>query len=500
MTACRSYWALRIIGLLLSQSVAAQTTTLDQTVVPFEETNLVLHNPDMGWVLYENYPLDSIPGGSSTLINLPKETFPEVDAVALMFSWQDIEKREGEYDFRKVDYAYDYWKERGKSIQLRLSTTSLVWWSNRNPPSGKGAPDYVLNKLSGEEKQTRQMEGIPYVVEDGRNRFYRARLRAFLRAVASHYGRERPVSLIDLRGFGVWGEWHTGFKYASLEDRRSALKVILDTWSESFPNNYLALSYSYDPDGPKELYGGTTKGYDASSATNYNTFLQYSAFDYALTKTNITFRRDGCGGAVHSNERSLNRNAFKTLDRGPFMGEFLGGYSSVKKAGTNWVNWMIEDALSLHPNYINLLGWQSADALKFTRERPDLVAHGLLRMGYRLVPIKISFPKAIQAHEPFRIRMEWINRGVGRAMQDFEIAFELQDEHGRSQSEVFPFPCSRWVASEKHIITLPVKFSDPKPGLHTLSFNIRTQAGQKILLPLRDRIDGSYIVGSMEVR
>ena len=148
-----------------------------------EDTNAVLHNPDMGWVLYENYPLDSIPGGSSTLVNLPRETFPEVDAVALMFSWQDIEKREDEYDFSKADFAYDYWKERGKSIQLRLSTTSLVWWSGRNPPAGKGAPDYVLQKLSSAEKQTRTMEGIPYSVEDARNPFYRERLRAFLQSV-----------------------------------------------------------------------------------------------------------------------------------------------------------------------------------------------------------------------------------------------------------------------------------------------------------------------------
>jgi len=42
-----------------------------------------------------------------------------------------------------VDLAYDYWKQRGKEIQLRLSAESLLWWTKRNPPSGKGIPDYV---------------------------------------------------------------------------------------------------------------------------------------------------------------------------------------------------------------------------------------------------------------------------------------------------------------------------------------------------------------------
>ena len=58
------------------------------TVAPVEDEQAVLHNPDMGWVLYENYPLDPRPGGSSTLVTLPGEDFPKVDAVALMFSWQ----------------------------------------------------------------------------------------------------------------------------------------------------------------------------------------------------------------------------------------------------------------------------------------------------------------------------------------------------------------------------------------------------------------------------
>ena len=76
-------------------------------VRPAEDQSLVLHNPDMGWVLYENYPIDQSPGGSSTLASVPNETFPDVDTVAIMFTWSDIEKSKGVYDCSKVDYAYD---------------------------------------------------------------------------------------------------------------------------------------------------------------------------------------------------------------------------------------------------------------------------------------------------------------------------------------------------------------------------------------------------------
>src|SRR4051812_23838037 len=85
----------------------------DVTVTPREDADAVVHNPDMGWVLYENYPVDPRRDGTSTLLTLPKETFEGVDNVAVMFSWADVETEPDRYDFSAVDRAYDYWRERG---------------------------------------------------------------------------------------------------------------------------------------------------------------------------------------------------------------------------------------------------------------------------------------------------------------------------------------------------------------------------------------------------
>src|SRR6185436_16894289 len=149
------------------------------TVHPPEDTAAVLHNPDMGWVLYENYPLDQQPHGSSTMVVLPDQTFPEADGVALMFAWRDIEVTQGRYDFSKVDKAYDYWAARGKEIQLRMSSEPLMV----GPSGNAGAPPYVLDHLPAAEKQVRTMDHADYTVADARNRFFRQRLAAFLQAV-----------------------------------------------------------------------------------------------------------------------------------------------------------------------------------------------------------------------------------------------------------------------------------------------------------------------------
>src|SRR4051812_22417666 len=148
-------------------------------VAPKEVPGAVLHNPDMGWVLYENYPLDQHPHGSSTMLVVPNESFPEADAVALMFAWRDIETNNGAYDFSKVDKAYDYWTTRGKEIQLRMSSEPLMVAPFANP----GAPAYVLDHLTPGEKQTRKIEGGKYRGAVVQTPFYRGRLGAFLKAV-----------------------------------------------------------------------------------------------------------------------------------------------------------------------------------------------------------------------------------------------------------------------------------------------------------------------------
>src|SRR5205085_10792766 len=102
------------------------------------------------------------PNGSSTLLTLPDEPFAPIDGVAIMFSWQDIEKKPDEYDFSRVDFAYDHWRKRNKQIHLRLSTESLLWWTDRN--AGKGIPDYVLEQLPPDKRQTRTCENNPHTL------------------------------------------------------------------------------------------------------------------------------------------------------------------------------------------------------------------------------------------------------------------------------------------------------------------------------------------------
>lgn len=471
--------------------------------MPAEDPGVVLHNPDMGWVLYENYPVDQQPNGSSTLVTLPDQDFPGVDHVALMFSWADVEVREGEDDFSKVYHAYDYWRKRGKQIQLRLSTESLLWWSNQQPPHGIGVPEDVLARVPSERKQRREFGGLFYTTVDARDPFYRERLAAFLEAVAANFSGKREVNLIDLRGFGLWGEWHSGFRYSSVRDKRDALSGVLDIWSHAFPHHFLALSYSYDPDSPPEYFAGPRDKLDMAFTKTFDDYLRFSAFDYALTKPNITLRRDGCGGAVTSNERRLCEETFSKATKGPFVCEFLGGYHQAKNGGAQWISWMIDDALSLHPNYIALLGWQGADARDFLLERSDLVAHGLRNMGYRLVPIELTYPAVVRRGRKISIGMKWINRGVGRAIRDFRVQLGLVDHSAKCVAtlDLGAIPTSHWIKGEVYPVRRDALVGTVSAGDYDLQMRLTDPRDSRgIMLPLtKIQPDGAYFLGKVTV-
>src|SRR5688572_9126871 len=102
-TTCMARSSVTLLRILRQVLIVAMITTCSPasviTVTPPVDDEAVLHNPDMGWVAYENYPVDPNPGGSSNLVTIPNENFDGVDHVAIMFSWADVEKEPGKYDF-----------------------------------------------------------------------------------------------------------------------------------------------------------------------------------------------------------------------------------------------------------------------------------------------------------------------------------------------------------------------------------------------------------------
>ena len=441
---------------------------------PAEDAEIVLHNPDMGWVLYDNYIISKTESPASELCALYGYDFPGVDNVMLKFTWADIEKEQDVYDFEEFDFIYDYWTKRGKTVSVGMSADSLLWYGQY----GRGIPDYVIKALPGNKVQNRKYpenQTLTYNTCDANEPFYQKRLEKFLKACDAHFKKSgRTVDYIDLRGYGLWGEWHQGYIYSSLEKKRTALEDVMRIWSESFPDSWLALSYSYDPDDHTKSY---------STPGMYEDYLYWSAYDLAMNYGNITLRRDGAGGAVQYNERIFCSDVFSTLSRGPFTSEGAGGYD-----GREGAERILKDGLTLHPNYFTIIGWANMQALEFITIETDLFEQGLREMGYRFVVSEFKYNETLKAGKEAAFISSWANRAVGRAERDYGLYAVLANENGKVMYE-FPLGssgCSQWVKGMDY--TLELKTEIPKnvrKGDYKLGIRmVDKKTGRDIELPL----------------
>lgn len=428
-----------------------------------DDTGAVLQNPGMGWVIHHD-----IRAGHRDA-NEP-DTYEMLDNVALLSRWADLEPEEGKFFFDDLQASIRKWTALGKRLQLRISTDAMIY-----DGSADGAPGWLYQNYSI-PVQRRQDYGLEMVYPDYLNPIYQQKLRAFLHALAAQVADNPCVETVDLRGYGEWGEWHSGYIHESKARHVQALRAIVDIWHEAFSKKTLTLSCSYEwrPDLPLPLH----------CPESHEEFRYLSAFDHALSYENVSLRRDGIGGAVKQWDAQLMQDYYAARRRRPMICEFFGGYNQ-KRAPEGvrgyFVEDSIEEALMLHPNYMMLM-W---DSVAFCRERPDLVAMGLRRMGYRLLPETAEVPDFVAPGESFTLRHVWRNSGAGRLCEPVNLFFSLVC--GQRRQEIVVQDVDLGVLSQGESwawytpLTLPPDWPE---GETKLEIRMATKYGRPISLPM----------------
>ncbi|GIT80612.1 hypothetical protein LLS1_22810 [Leifsonia sp. LS1] len=387
----------------------------------------VLDNPGMGWEYIDN----ALPG-------LHDEgtygTFPEFTNVSVLSDWGTLEPSPGTYDWTLLDNAISYWSSQGKRIHFRIGTDGME--VGPGTTYSGGAPLWLASAPYGVAYQTKcdnqtltapsclntnGSQAAKFRVWNIADAQYLARLQSFMAAFGARYDHDSRIDTIDLRGYGEWGEWHSGYDITSMTTRISALKSVIDAWSNAFPDKVLNLSDSYEWRTAQQPAGVT-------SPASYADFMKNSAFDYALTKPNISFRRDGVSGCLQDDDRRGLEAAWQNPNRLPVTLEYCGGYpvdswSSVRNR--------LDDILSLHANYATVMGWDGGEgALGFYANEAAAIKEGNLRMGYRFVVNESALPRTIVPGTAFDIRQVWSNVAVGRAWKKYQLTYSLVNSSG----------------------------------------------------------------------
>lgn len=439
-----------------------------------EDNGECFSNPGMGWVIHHDIRKGKKDG------NEP-DHYENLDNVALLSWWAHLQQREEDFTFEDLDASVAKWKGLGKKLQFRISSDPMLY-----DGQGQGAPDWLYEKYNV-PFQAVQEDGYKTRYPDYLNPDYQKALRRFLCALADRYGDEEALETVDLRAYGAWGEWHSGYQHPTYAQHAAALRSLIDAWEYAFSGKktlILSCSYEWMKDRKPPLH----------APKSYEEYLYWSGFDYAMTKPGISLRRDGIGGAVKIWDARLMREFYRSGRRLPMIAEYFNGYTIKNSdAGSRgyFVEDTVEEALMLHPNYMMLM-W---DSVQFYEERPDLIEHGLKRMGYRLLPESVEIPEVCGEEAYITLVHSWVNRGAGRFCAGghlkIRIAGQVTEEKG--------FDPGALSEGERKVYRTPVKAPEHvNDGVYPVEFAVCGYGGQSIRLPLDGRSeDGYYPVGNL---
>ncbi|MEF2246093.1 DUF4832 domain-containing protein [Paenibacillus sp. IITD108] len=419
----------RLTALLLCVALATLTNAAPKSAAAGKKTNNganvsvtlqltdeVLHNPDMGWVLIDNAIPGHLDAGRTG-------TYPEVGNVAVLTHWGELEPVEGQYDWALLDQAINYWSNLGKRIHFRISTDAMMI---SGYGYAKSVPEWLFDEY-GVPYQERFDQGYSFKLPDYTHPVFMKKLETFLIAFADRYKNDARLDIVDLRGYGTWGEWHSGHDFGSYAERIATLRTIINKWYDAWEGKkILALSNSYEWRSEMEPA--------VNNPQSYEDYLSWSAFDHALTKPNLTFRRDGAAGALREYDVQLLESFFRSNRNLPLIAEFFGGYGYYKGNGSGYSpDTALEEALQLHPNYITIMGHDGDfGAASFYAERPDLIDEGNRRMGYRLVLNQAEYPSIVKGGGSFELKQLWSNTGTGRSYNNYPLKLYLTDAGGNT--------------------------------------------------------------------
>ena len=384
-------------ALLLSLGLAFGCLDVEASVVTnnFTDSGEALINPGMGLVHYHYsnrlwaYGMYSKPGDTDPL--------PGTSVVYLRVLWNDLEPKEGEFNWDIFDSVAQNWIKAGKQLAFRIiccnqTENATPDWVREAGCKGLWFPSIYTNVPGAERWEPTYDDPI-----------FLEKLTNFLKAFAARYDGHPSVAFMDVGSLGLFGEGHTG-RTAKLTPEETVKMAMLHIkiHRECLPNTYLVIS--------DDVAGSRRKEADLP-------FLKF------LRDNNVGIRDDSlmCSpfGWHHAH---WGRLFAPTL---PVVLET--GHITMCSERGNWRKDRILESVEKHQaSYFTFHGFPE-DFRESHAAEIDAVNK---RIGYRLMPLSITYPSKVKMGERIEISSEWLNKGVAPCHAGGFVAWSLVDEKG----------------------------------------------------------------------
>ena len=383
----------RIIPVLILLSIAISINAV--TVFP-KDTKTALVNPDMGWVLYfysnipENY-------GSKLKPSDTVDEFPGVSTVYLRIPWAFVEPEEGKFNWSVLDTPMQRWIDKGKRIALCM-TCSENWMKYPTPEWVKKAGAKGTFYQFGKGRVARSETWDPFFDDP----VFLRKLEKFIAAVAARYDSSPNIAFVNIGTFGLWGEGHTFM--SSRQDNINAQKKHIDLHAKYFKNSLLCIS---------DDFAGHNKPGN-----------QFPITDYAFSK-GVTLRDDSILVQPPPNSWYHAGLAQKFWPERPVILEHEHYGGSVGRGAWN-SELLLKAVEDYHASFMSIHWWPRI----FLENEREIIDKINLRLGYRLQPVEVTWPKTIEIGNRFKVQWTWSNKGVAPCYSGGFPALTLKDDKG----------------------------------------------------------------------
>jgi hypothetical protein len=445
--------------------------TDESVTVRTQDTGAALVNPAMGWTMhfYSNVPANY---GSKLSPADTLDDFPGLSTVYLRLPWAYLEPEEGKYNWAILDTPAQRWIAKGKRIALRL-TCSENWMSYATPEwvemAGAKGTFYEFNKGRVEKSNTWD----PFYDDP----VYLTKLDAFLAALAKRYDGNPNVEFIDVGTYGMWGEGHTFM--SSQQDSIEIQKLHIDLHLKHFKKTLLCIS--------DDFAGHNKPG------------RNFPIIDYALSR-GVTLRDDSILVQPPPNSWYHAEMAQDFWPKFPVILEHEH-YGGSKNRGAWSGELLLKSVEDYHASFMSIHGWPR-EFLAENREMIDLINQ---RMGYRLQPLAVTWPRTLEIAGPmgqkeipqrFTVHWTWANKGVAPCYPggfpcltlkdaDGGIVSVLSDESLDMRSLQVGPPGAAPVTTLTSEFTIGLVAPTTHPGTYDLFISVGTRDGTpQIALPL----------------
>jgi hypothetical protein len=249
------------------------------------------------------------------------------------------------------------------------------------------------------------------------------------------------------------------YPWPNREVKHAALAKLVNMYADVFKVRPVMISYCFDD--------------DLKEVTGLEDFLYRQALDVALAKRFALARHGFIDGLLLYDFMTMD----KYWPQAAMLAEGDWSYLDMKNHGTHGT---LEENIAVfkewHSNYGHFY-MDSEGYRRAMREDRQAFADGLCNggIGYRLVPLEVSWPEELHAGDLLMVQSRWVNRNTGRLYVRHSMNIYLTDADGYEKFSApdRAFTPVDWVSGREYRVTLLATVSGKlAPGVYDVRIAI----------------------------